>query len=148
MAIDVLVIGSGGREHSLAWKIAQSPKAGKIYIAPGNGGTREIGENVNIPATAIEKLAEFAQTNSIDLTVVGPENPLAAGIVDAFKKCGLKIFGPTQAAAQMESSKVFSKNLMERAGVPTAQFRTFSDRKMAIKYVKERGLAKISRFKG
>lgn len=139
MKSDILIIGSGGREHSLAWKIAQSSKVGKIYIAPGNGGTREVGENVNIPATAVEKLAEFAQTKSIDLTIVGPENPLAEGVVDAFKRRGLRIFGPTQAAAQMESSKVFSKNLMERAGVPTAQFRTFTDRKSAIKYVKERG---------
>jgi len=139
MAVDVLIIGSGGREHALGWKIAQSPNVGKLYFAPGNGGTRELGENVNIAATAVEKLAEFAQTNSIDLTVVGPENPLAAGVVDAFKERGLKIFGPTQAAAQMESSKVFSKTLMERAGVPTAQFQTFTDRKSAIKYVKTRG---------
>ncbi|MEK7601707.1 MAG: phosphoribosylamine--glycine ligase [Patescibacteria group bacterium] len=139
MPVDVLLVGSGGREHALAWKLSQSPRIGKLYIAPGNGGTSQCGENVDIAATDIKKLLAFAQEKNIGLTVVGPENPLDLGIVDAFKAAGLKIFGPMRAAAQIESSKVFSKNLMEEAGVPTAQFKTFSDLSSALAYVTERG---------
>ncbi len=137
--MNILLIGSGGREHALAWKLRQSPSVEKIYIAPGNGGTTACGENVDIAATDIEKLLQFALEKGIDLTIVGPENPLDLGIVDAFQAKGLKIFGPTKAAAQIESSKVFSKTLMEQAGVPTAEFKTFNKEAEAITYVRERG---------
>ncbi|OGG54785.1 phosphoribosylamine--glycine ligase [Candidatus Kaiserbacteria bacterium RIFCSPHIGHO2_02_FULL_55_25] len=137
--MNVLLVGSGGREHALAWKLKQSPRIGKLYIAPGNGGTSQCGENVDMAATDVEKLLAFAQEKEIALTVVGPENSLDLGIVDAFRAAGLKIFGPTKAAAQTESSKVFAKNLMEKAGVPTAQFKTFSDEPSAVAYVRERG---------
>ncbi len=137
--MNVLLIGSGGREHSLAWKLKQSPRVENLYIAPGNAGTMQCGENVDIAATDIDKLLAFALENNIDLTVVGPENPLDLGIVDAFQEKGLKIFGPSKAAAQIESSKVFSKTLMDQAGVPTAQFKTFNDLESAISYVRERG---------
>jgi len=140
MPVDVLLVGSGGREHALAWKLKQSSRIGKLYIAPGNGGTSQCGENVDIAATDIERLLAFAQEKEIALTVVGPENPLDLGIVDAFRAAGLKIFGPTKAAAQIESSKVFSKNLMEKTGVPTAQFKTFTDEPSAVAYVRERGV--------
>jgi phosphoribosylamine--glycine ligase len=139
MKTDVLLIGSGGREHALAWKLKQSSRIGKLYIAPGNGGTHQCGENVDIAVTDIRKLLVFAQEKNIGITIVGPENPLDLGVVDAFKAAGLKIFGPTKAAAQIESSKVFSKMLMERAGVPTAQFRTFSNESEAVDYVNEHG---------
>lgn len=144
----VLLVGSGGREHALAWKIAQSPKLQRIYIAPGNSGTRLVGENVAIEATDSEKLADFAQLNNIDLTVVGPENPLDLGIVDVFKQRGLRIFGPIKAAAQIESSKAFSKQLMEEAGVPTAEFKVFTEVESAKKYVKEKGVPIVIKDSG
>lgn len=137
--MNVLIVGCGGREHSLAWKIAQSPRVRKLYIAPGNAGTAGCGENVDIAATDVQELLRFAEDNKIAFTVVGPENPLDRGIVDAFKERGLKIFGPSKAAAQIESSKVFSKLLMEEAGVPTAIFGTFSDEASAVAYVREHG---------
>lgn len=137
--MNVLLIGSGGREHALAWKLKQSQRVQKIYIAPGNPGTAQLGENIDIAATDIKKLLLFALANDIDFTVVGPENPLDLGIVDLFKENGLKIFGPTKAAAQIESSKVFSKTLMEKAGIPTAQFKTFRELDAALLYVRERG---------
>lgn len=121
----ILVIGSGGREHALVWKIAQSRKAGKIYCAPGNGGIADIAECVDIPAADIAGLLAFAKENTIDLTVAGPEAPLAAGIVDAFDEEGLMIFGPDQAAARLEGSKVFAKEFMHRHGIPTASFMSF-----------------------
>ena len=133
----VLLIGSGGRESALAWKLAQSPLLKKLYIAPGNAGTFEYGENVAIEATDIEKLLAFAQEKNINLTVVGPENPLDLGIVDLFQKNDRAIFGPTKAASQIESSKVFSKNLMDEAGVPTAIFKTFSALEGARAYVQD-----------
>lgn len=139
MAVDVLLVGSGGREHALAWKLAQSPRVGKLYIAPGNGGTRLVGENVPIQATNIGELCNFAAEKRIDLTVVGPENPLADGIVDAFQAKSLLIFGPTKAAARVESSKAFAKNLMREASVPTAEFMTFASEEDALVYVHERG---------
>ncbi|MBI5470596.1 phosphoribosylamine--glycine ligase [Candidatus Kaiserbacteria bacterium] len=148
MATDVLIVGSGGREHALAWKLRQSPRIGKLYIAPGNGGTRELGENVPIAATMVEKLADFAQLKSIDLTVVGPEDPLALGIVDVFQKRGLRIFGPSQAAAQIESSKAFSKQFMQEAGIPTAEFGVFTDYKKALKYVREKGAPIVVKASG
>lgn len=123
----VLVTGSGGREHALAWKLAQSPQIEKLYAAPGNSGTAQLGENVAIAAEDVEKLVEFAKTNRIDFTIVGPDDALAAGVVDAFQKAGLKIFGPPAAAARLESSKAFAKEFMRRHGIPTADYREFTD---------------------
>ena len=135
----ILVIGSGGREHALAWKLAQSKRVSKIYVAPGNAGTAlEVGL-YNVPVTAIEDLVKFAQQEEIALTVVGPEAPLADGVVDAFRAAGLKIFGPTRAAARLESSKDFAKQFMQRHGIPTAQFQTFTEAEAAKRYISERG---------
>ena len=122
----VLVIGSGGREHTIAWKISQSSLLSDLYIAPGNPGTATVGENVPIEVSAIDELLAFAQQKGIDLTIVGPEQPLVDGIVDAFTNAGLKIFGPTAAAAELEGSKAFAKAFMERQSIPTARHRTFS----------------------
>ncbi|MBF0486471.1 MAG: phosphoribosylamine--glycine ligase [Candidatus Omnitrophica bacterium] len=122
----VLVIGSGGREHALVWKIRQSPRVSRIFCAPGNGGIASLAECVDIKADNIPALLRFAQQEKIDLTVVGPEVPLVLGIVDAFLKSGLKIFGPSTLAAQLEGSKVFAKDFMARHGVPTARYRSFS----------------------
>jgi len=133
--VNVMVIGNGAREHALVWKLKQSPKAGKIYVAPGNAGTAAIAENVDIPAGDIEALAKAAQKYQIDLTVVGPEAPLASGVVDLFQKLRLPVFGPTKAAAQIESSKVFSKNLMQKYGIPCAQGMIFSSYSEARDYV-------------
>lgn len=129
----VLIIGSGGREHALCWKIAQSPGVEKIYCAPGNGGTSEIAENIDIKANEIDKLLQFALENQIDLTVVGPEDPLVMGIVDEFKSQGLKIFGPNKKCAQLEASKEFSKIFMEKYNVPTAKYRSYTDYEAAVK---------------
>ncbi|HEV3244901.1 MAG TPA: phosphoribosylamine--glycine ligase [Candidatus Paceibacterota bacterium] len=137
--MDVLLVGSGGREHALAWKLKQSPEVGKIYIAPGNGGTSSVGENVPMSSTDIVGLLGFAKEHKIGLTIVGPENPLELGIVDAFREAGLKIFGPTKAAATIESSKAFAKEAMAAADVPTAQFKSFNDVTAAKEYVRERG---------
>ena len=123
----ILVTGSGGREHALAWKLSQSPDVEKIFAAPGNAGTALVGENVAIPAEDVEKLVEFAKANRIDFTVVGPDDALAAGVVDAFQKEGLKIFGPPAAAARLESSKAFAKEFMRHHGIPTADYREFTD---------------------
>ncbi|WP_291588953.1 phosphoribosylamine--glycine ligase [Comamonas sp. UBA7528] len=123
----ILVIGGGGREHALAWKLAQSPKASKVYVAPGNGGTALSNKFENVPITDVEQLRTWAIDNKIALTVVGPEAPLAAGVVDEFRAHGLKVFGPTKAAAQLESSKAFSKAFMRRHGIPTADYDTFTD---------------------
>jgi phosphoribosylamine--glycine ligase len=136
----ILVIGSGGREHALAWKLAQSPRVSQVFVAPGNGGTATEDGLVNLPLTAIPSLVEFARRDSdIAFTVVGPEAPLAAGIVDAFRAAGLKIFGPTQAAAQLESSKDFAKQFMARHGIPTAAFGTFTDAAAAHAYIDQHG---------
>nr|HQA48268.1 phosphoribosylamine--glycine ligase [Bacillota bacterium] len=123
----VLIVGSGGREHTLAWKIAQSPLVEKIYAAPGNGGIAEIAECVDIKDTDIKALAGFAKKESIDLTVVGPEAPLVAGIADEFEKQGSRVFGPKAGAARLEGSKVFAKEFMRRHGIPTGDFRVFTD---------------------
>ncbi len=131
----LLLIGSGGREHALAWRMAQSPRVQTVFVAPGNAGTAQEDGVVNLPLTAIADLVAFAQSEPIHATVVGPEGPLAAGIVDAFRKCGLRIFGPTRAAAQLESSKDFAKRFMIRHGIPTAKFETFTDAEMARAYV-------------
>lgn len=135
MTTNVLVIGSGGREHALLWKIAQSPRAGKLYCAPGNAGTRQLATNVPIKATELEKLADFAQQTKIDLTVVGPDDPLALGIVNLFQDRGLRIFGPRQEAAVIESSKAVAKDIMSTANVPTAPFRIFGDYQKAKEYL-------------
>jgi phosphoribosylamine--glycine ligase len=123
----VLVTGSGGREHALAWKLSQSPQVEKIYAAPGNAGTAQVGENVPIAAEDVGKLVEFAKANRIDFTVVGPDDALAAGVVDAFEAAGLKIFGPRAKAARLESSKAFAKEFLRRHGIPTADYREFTD---------------------
>jgi phosphoribosylamine--glycine ligase len=123
----VLVIGGGGREHALAWKLSQSPRVQRVYVAPGNGGTAADHRLANIPITDPQALADFAASEQVGLTVVGPEAPLAAGVVDVFRARGLRIFGPTQAAAQLESSKAFAKDFMQRHGIPTALYATFSD---------------------
>ena len=135
----VLVIGSGGREHALVWKLAQSSKIEKVYGAPGNPGIAQIGECVNISPTDIKGLADFAEKEGIDLTVVGPEAPLVAGIVDEFKSRGLKIFGPSKEAAKLEGSKAFSKEMMKKYGVPTADFEVFDNPEKAKEYIKEKG---------
>ncbi|MFN3415208.1 MAG: phosphoribosylamine--glycine ligase [Caldimonas sp.] len=135
----VLVIGSGGREHALAWKLAQSARVQTVYVAPGNGGTALDKRLRNVPITDMAALADFAQSEKIALTVVGPEAPLAAGVVDVFRARGLRIFGPTQAAAQLESSKAFAKDFMKRHGIPTAAYETFGDAPAAHAYVDRLG---------
>ena len=137
----VLVIGNGGREHALAWKAAQSPLAEKIYVAPGNPGTaREAKvENVAISATDVPALVAFAQQEQIGLTIVGPEAPLVIGVVDAFRAAGLTIFGPTQAAAQLEGSKAFTKDFLARQQIPTAEYQNFTDVEPALAYLREKG---------
>lgn len=135
----LLVIGSGGREHALAWRLTQSPRVQKVFVAPGNGGTAREDGIENVAITAIPDLIEFAQKTGIAFTVVGPEAPLAAGVVDAFRAAGLKIFGPTQAAAQLESSKDFAKQFMQRHGIPTAAFGTFTDATAAHAYIDAQG---------
>jgi phosphoribosylamine--glycine ligase len=131
----VLIVGSGGREHAIAWKIAQSPKVDKIYCAPGNAGIEEYAECVPIDAMEFEKLAEFAMENSIALTVVGMDDPLVGGIVDVFEREGLRIFGPQRNAAILEGSKTFAKDLMKKYGIPTAAYENFDDPKEALAYL-------------
>lgn len=131
----LLVIGGGGREHALAWKLSQSPRVQKIFVAPGNAGTALEPGLKNIPITAIPELIAFAQKEHIAITVVGPEIPLAAGIVDAFQNAGLKIFGPTQQAAQLETSKIFAKTFMQRHHIPTAAYTSFTDAEQAHTYI-------------
>jgi len=133
----ILVIGSGGREHALVWKLSQSPLVEKIYCAPGNAGTAENAENLTIAADDITRLWRFARDNRVDLTVVGPEAPLVAGIVDEFRRQGLVIFGPTAAAARLEGSKVFTKKLLRKASIPTADFAVFSRFPEAERYIDE-----------
>jgi phosphoribosylamine--glycine ligase len=137
--MNLLVIGSGGREHALAWRLAQSPRVHKVYVAPGNGGTAREPGLENLPLTDFTALIDFCRREDIAYTVVGPEAPLAAGIVDAFRAAGLKIFGPTQAAARLESSKDFAKAFMQRHGIPTAAFASFTDTDAAHAYLRERG---------
>ena len=139
----ILLIGSGGREHALAWKLAQSPQVQTVFVAPGNGGTATAKQTTagieNLPISDLQDLAEFAKREKIHLTVVGPEAPLAAGIVDVFRANGLRIFGPTQLAAQLESSKDFSKAFMQRHGIPTADYQTFSNTLEAHAYIDAKG---------
>jgi phosphoribosylamine---glycine ligase len=135
--VKILVVGSGGREHALAWKLAESPEVDRIFCAPGNAGTEEIGENVPIPASDLSQLVRFAKENRIGLTVIGPDDALAGGIVDLFEAEGLRVFGPNQKAAQLEASKIFAKELMSAEKIPTAQARTFSSSKEALDYCSE-----------
>ena len=137
--MNILVIGGGGREHALAWKLAQSPRVTRVHVAPGNAGTAREPGVVNVQAGGVEELVAYAKRKSIDLTVVGPEAPLAAGVVDAFRASGLRIFGPTRAAAQLESSKDFAKAFMLRHRIPTARYETFSDTGAAHAYVDREG---------
>jgi len=139
----ILLVGSGGREHALAWKLAQSPQVQTVYVAPGNGGTataKQVTAGIqNLPISDLQELADFARREKIHLTVVGPEAPLAAGIVDVFRNNGLRIFGPSQLAAQLESSKDFSKAFMKRHGIPTAEYQTFSNALEAHAYIDTKG---------
>jgi len=146
--MNVLVIGSGGREHALAWKLAQSTRVSKVYVAPGNAGTARDPALVNVPAAAIADLVDFAREREIGLTVVGPEAPLAAGVVDAFRAAGLRIFGPTKAAAQLESSKDYAKSFMTRHRIPTARHRTFADAAEAHAYVEREGVPIVIKADG
>jgi len=135
----ILVVGSGGREHALAWKLAQSERVQMVYVAPGNGGTARDVRLENVPITDLVQLADFVEQEHIGLTVVGPEVPLAAGIVNLFRARGLKVFGPTKEAAQLESSKDFAKAFMKRHGIPTAEYETFADAKAAHAFVDKTG---------
>jgi len=137
--MNLLVIGSGGREHALAWKLAASPRLQRVYVAPGNGGTARDPRLQNVPISDFDALADFAQREGLAFTVVGPEAPLAAGIVDFFRARGLRVFGPTRAAAQLESSKDFAKRFMQRHGIPTADYCTFTDAGEAKAYVDRKG---------
>src|SRR5213082_903531 len=133
----ILVVGSGGREHALVWKLRQSPHSERIFCAPGNAGTAEISENVAIPASDLEALLRFAKENHVNLTVVGPDDPLAAGIVDLFAAEKLRSFGPDKSAARIESSKIFAKELMRARKIPTAEARTFSNSDEALRYCEQ-----------
>jgi phosphoribosylamine---glycine ligase len=144
----LLVIGSGGREHALAWRLAQNKKVQCVYVAPGNAGTAHEDGLINVNISAIDELIAFAKKEDIYLTVVGPEAPLAAGVVDAFQRAGLRIFGPTQAAAQLESSKDFAKQFMVRHGIPTARYATFTDLGEAKLYVEDQGVPIVIKADG
>ncbi|MGC9599397.1 MAG: phosphoribosylamine--glycine ligase [Minisyncoccia bacterium] len=146
--MNVFLIGSGGREHALAWKLAQSPRLGKLFIAPGNGGTARLGENVAIKADDIPALIAFAKKSVVDLVVVGPDDPLALGIVDQFQKEGFLIFGPTKAAAQIEASKAFAKQLMQDEYIPTAAFRIFTDYDEASRYLASQSVPIVVKASG
>jgi len=136
--VKIFIVGGGGREHALAWKIAQSPKVDKLYCAPGNAGIASLAECVNIAASDIEGLKQFALSKGIGLTVVGPELPLTMGITDAFEKAGLRVFGPSLKGAQLEGSKLFAKQIMKNAGILTADFATFSDAPAAVSYLEKK----------
>ena len=146
--MQILVIGSGGREHALAWKFADSPKVSHVFVAPGNVGTSLENKVSNIDITDITELIDFAKQNNIAFTVVGPEAPLAAGIVDQFRNHGLKIWGPTQYCAQLESSKVFSKNFMQKYNIPTAKYATFNDGASAKDYLRTQDLPIVIKADG
>lgn len=133
----VLVIGSGGREHALAWKIAQSPLVKKVFCAPGNAGTANVAENIDIPSDNIDALLQFATVTGIGLTIVGPEQPLVKGLVDSFEESGLRVFGPSQRAAEIEGSKVFCKDLMKKYGIPTARYESFDSPDQVKLFTKE-----------
>ena len=142
----VLVVGGGGREHALAWRLSLSESVDKVWIAPGNPGTAAEPGIENLPVTDIEELAQFAKTNGVELTVVGPEAPLAKGLVNVFRREGLSVFGPTKEAAQLESSKDFAKAFMKRHGIPTADYETFSDPEKAHIYLDKKARRSSSRL--
>lgn len=148
MKRNILVIGSGGREHAIVLKLSQSSKVGDIFVAPGNGGTREFAVNIPINANEINRLVDFAKANKIDLTIVGPDNSLADGIVNEFQKNGLKIFGPNKFAAQIESLKSFAKKMMIEENIPTARFEIFSDYQKALNYVLRQGVPIVIKVSG
>ena len=144
----ILIIGNGGREHAIGWKVAQSSRVGKIFFAPGNGGTSQIGTNIDIKATDISKLLEFAKKEKIDLTLALPDDPLALGIVDEFRKQNLRIWGPTKAASKLEWSKAFSKDFMRQHNLPTAKFEIFNDFEKAKDYIKKQALPIVIKASG
>lgn len=146
--LKILIIGSGGREHAIGWKVAQSARVEEIFFAPGNAGTVEIGTNIEVRSTEIEKLLEFAKKEGIDLTLALPDDPLALGIVDQFQKAGLRIWGPTKAAAKLEWSKAFSKDFMHRHNLPTAKFEIFNDFDKALQYVAKQSLPIVIKASG
>jgi len=146
--MNILIIGSGGREHALVWKLAQSPRVTKIYCAPGNAGTAQVAENIDIASEDIMGLREFALHNRIDLTVVGPEAPLVLGIVDEFEAHGLKVFGPSKKASILEGSKVFAKNLMKKYNIPSADFLSFTDEAEAKRFIKKVGAPVVVKADG
>jgi phosphoribosylamine--glycine ligase len=146
--MNVLLVGNGGREHAIAWKLSQSRNIGKLFIAPGNPGTALHGENVAIEATDIAKLVQFAKTNKVELAVIGPEDPLAAGAVDAFEAAGIKAFGPSGAAAQLEADKAFAKHIMRANAIPTAESRTFDKFEDAKAYIASRDEAVVIKAAG
>lgn len=146
--MNILLIGSGGREHALAWKLAQSKKVKELYIAAGNPGTAQYGQNLNFDQNNQKALLEFALKEKIDITVVGPEAPLAAGIVDLFEKHGLQVFGPNQSAARLESSKTFAKNLMQKYQIPTAEYKSFKEAEKAAAYIREKGAPIVVKASG
>lgn len=148
--MNILIIGNGGREHALAWKVRQSPLADKVFVAPGNAGTalEEGIENVAISGTDLIALVQFAQQNQIGLTIVGPEAPLVSGVVDAFRTNGLKIFGPTQTAAQLEGSKSFAKDFLARHNIPTAEYQNFTEVEPALAYLHEKGVPIVIKADG
>lgn len=148
MSTNVLVVGGGGREHAFLWKLAQSHRIGNLYAAPGNGGTRDIAENIVIGDSDIKSLARFVEKRSIDLTVVGPDNQLASGIVDVFQSRGLRIFGPNRPAAKVEWSKAFAKRLMRDNGIPTAPFQIFKKYERALEYVRVKGVPIVVKASG
>ncbi|HEY4525576.1 MAG TPA: phosphoribosylamine--glycine ligase [Candidatus Paceibacterota bacterium] len=144
----VLLIGSGGREHALAWKLAQSPNLEKLFIAPGNAGTQEVGENVPIAATDLDRLVEFAKENQIDFVIVAPDDPIAMGLVDRLEAISIPAFGPHQAAAEIESSKVLAKQFMQKYDIPTAEFQVFKEFEPALTYVREKGAPIVIKASG
>ncbi len=146
--MNILVVGNGGREHALAWKLAQSPHTDKLFVAPGNGGTRQVAVNLDIAATDIDRLLTAVEKHGVDLTVVGPEAPLAEGLVDRFAGLGLRVFGPTKGAARLESSKIFAREVMSRAGVPCANGRDFSSAEEANGYLDEVGAPVVVKADG
>jgi phosphoribosylamine--glycine ligase len=147
-SVKVLVIGKGGREHALVWKLAQSQRVRRVFCAPGNAGTAEDGTNVELEPTDFDKLVRFAKKEGIGLTVVGPEEPLCLGIVDHFEKAGLRVFGPSKAAAELEGSKVFAKELMRHADIPTAEYRIFDHPDPARRYVETRDFPMVVKAEG
>ncbi len=146
--MDILLLGSGGREHAIAKKLSESPRCGKLYVAPGNGGTTQVGENVALDAEDSQAVAEFAGAHNCGMVVIGPEAPLVVGVADAVREAGIPCFGPGAEGAQMEGSKLFSKRLMERAGVPTAAYGSFTDEAAALAYVREQGAPLVVKADG